>query len=170
MTLVIAEAGVNHNGDEDLALKLVDAAHKSGADIVKFQTFQAKDLVTSKAHKAQYQLQNTSHQESQLEMLTRLELSHNSFLKIAKHCNDIGIEFLSTAFDSESLNFLLSEIGLKRLKLPSGEITNAPLVLEHAKTGKDIIMSTGMSTLAEIEQALSVLAFGYTEIHLPLLI
>ncbi|MDI9800217.1 N-acetylneuraminate synthase [Citrobacter koseri] len=162
MTLIIAEAGVNHNGDEKLAFKLVDAAHKAGANIVKFQTFKAKNLVTAEAVQADYQVANTKKQESQLAMLSRLELSWEAHHKLIAHCNQLGIEFLSTAFDSESLAFLVNELGIKRLKLPSGELTNAPLVLEHARTGCDIIVSTGMATLSEIEAALGVIAFGYT--------
>ncbi|HFQ5078667.1 N-acetylneuraminate synthase [Vibrio vulnificus] len=162
MTLIIAEAGVNHNGDETLAFKLVDAAHQAGADIVKFQTFKAKNLVTEQAKQADYQVVNTQKQESQLAMLSRLELSYAAHHQLVKHCESLGIEFLSTAFDSESLDFLVNDLGLTRLKLPSGELTNAPLVLEHARTGCDLIVSTGMATLAEIEMALGVIAFGYT--------
>ncbi|KYN86699.1 N-acetylneuraminate synthase [Vibrio cidicii] len=162
MTLIIAEAGVNHNGDEALAFQLVDAAHQAGADIVKFQTFKAKNLVTEQAKQADYQVANTQKQESQLAMLSRLELSYAVHHQLVKHCQSLGIEFLSTAFDSESLDFLVNDLGLKRLKLPSGELTNAPLVLEHARTGCDLIVSTGMATLAEIEMALGVIAFGYT--------
>lgn len=162
MTLIIAEAGVNHNGDEKLAFELVDAAYKAGADIIKFQTFKAKNLVTGHAQQAAYQIVNTQKRESQLEMLSRLELSWETHHALVNYCNSLGIEFLSTAFDSESLHFLVSELGLKRLKLPSGELTNAPLVLEYARTGCDIIISTGMASLAEIEAALAVVAFGYT--------
>jgi len=161
MTLIIAEAGVNHNGDEGLALQLVDAAHKSGADIVKFQTFKAKKLVTASAQQAEYQIRNTQKKESQLAMLSRLELSYEFHHQLLAHCNKIGIEFLSTAFDSESLLFLAEDLGIKRLKIPSGEITNAPLVLEHARTQCDLIVSTGMCNLAEIEAVLGVIAFGY---------
>ena len=160
-TLIIAEAGVNHNGDEKLAFELVDAAYKAGADIVKFQTFKAKNLVTSKAKQAEYQTANTQKEESQLSMLSRLELSYEFHHELVKRCNELGIEFLSTAFDSESLDFLINDLGIKRLKLPSGEITNAPLVLEHARTGCDIIVSTGMASLADIEKALGIIAFGY---------
>ena len=163
MTLIIAEAGVNHNGDEKLAFKLVDAAYQAGADIVKFQTFKAKNLVTENAKQADYQITNTGKQESQLAMLSRLELSYESHHKLVDHCSKLGIEFLSTAFDSDSLKFLVNELGLTRLKIPSGEITNAPLVLEHARTGCDLVVSTGMSTLSEIEAVLGVIAFGYTE-------
>lgn len=161
MTLIIAEAGVNHNGSEELALKLVNVAYEAGADIVKFQTFKAKNLVTEKAVQASYQITNTKKQESQLEMLQRLELSWEAHHALVKHCNNLGIEFLSTAFDSESLSFLVNDLGVKRLKIPSGELTNAPLVLEHARTGCNIIVSTGMATLSEIENALGVIAFGY---------
>lgn len=162
MTLIIAEAGVNHNGDEKLAFELVDAAYQAGADIVKFQTFKAKNLVTEEAKQADYQVTNTQKQESQLAMLSRLELSYDAHHELVKHCEKLGIEFLSTAFDSESLDFLVNDLGLTRLKLPSGELTNAPLVLEHARTGCDLIVSTGMATLSEIETALGVIAFGYT--------
>ncbi|WP_439146012.1 N-acetylneuraminate synthase [Vibrio sp.] len=162
MTLIIAEAGVNHNGDEKLAFELVDASYQAGADIVKFQTFKAKNLVTEEAKQAEYQVTNTQKQESQLAMLSRLELSYDAHHQLVKHCEQLGIEFLSTAFDSESLDFLVNDLGLTRLKLPSGELTNAPLVLEHARTGCDLIVSTGMATLSEIEIALGVIAFGYT--------
>lgn len=161
MTLIIAEAGVNHNGSDDLAFSLVDAAHQAGADIVKFQTFKAKNLVTEDAQQAEYQITNSGQKESQYSMLKRLELSYETHHKLVKYCNDLGIEFLSTAFDSESLSFLVDDLRITRLKLPSGEITNAPLVLEHARTGCDLIVSTGMATLSEIEQVLSVIAFGY---------
>ncbi|MCX8821677.1 N-acetylneuraminate synthase [Vibrio parahaemolyticus] len=162
MTLIIAEAGVNHNGQEELAFALVDAAHEAGADIVKFQTFKAKNLVTEEAKQAEYQVTNTKKQESQLAMLSRLELSYEIHHDLVKYCNSLGIEFLSTAFDLESLDFLVNDLGLTRLKLPSGELTNAPLVLAHARTGCDLIVSTGMATLSEIEAALGVIAFGYT--------
>lgn len=161
MTLIIAEAGVNHNGDEKLALKLVDAAFDAGADIVKFQTFKASKLVTSDAKQADYQIANTQKVESQFSMLSRLELSFEFHIELVKYCNKKGIEFLSTAFDSESLKFLVNDLKLKKLKIPSGDLTNAPLVLEHAQTGCDLIVSTGMATLAEIETALGVIAFGY---------
>lgn len=162
MTLIIAEAGVNHNGKEELAFELVDRAYEAGADIVKFQTFKAKNLVTSAAKQADYQVVNTGKQESQLEMLSRLELSYEAHHKLVAHCAKLGIEFLSTAFDSESLDFLVNDLKLSRLKIPSGEITNAPLVLQHARTGCDLIVSTGMATLADIESVLGVIAFGYT--------
>lgn len=165
MTLIIAEAGVNHNGDAKLAFQLIDVAHKAGADIVKFQTFKAKNLTTVQAVQADYQVVNTQKQESQLAMLTRLELSYETHHQLLDYCDQLGIEFLSTAFDSESLHFLVNDLGLKRLKIPSGEITNAPLVLEHARTGCDLIVSTGMATLSEIEAVLGVIAFGYIAQH-----
>ncbi len=162
MTLIIAEAGVNHNGEEKLAFELVKAAYEAGSDIVKFQTFKAKNLVTADAQQSDYQITNTQKKESQLAMLSRLELSYETHHKLVAYCNKLGIEFLSTAFDSESLNFLSNDLGLTRLKIPSGEITNAPLVLEHARTGCDLIVSSGMATLAEVEAVLGVIAFGYT--------
>ena len=162
MVTIIAEAGVNHNGDEKLAFQLVDFAHEAGADIVKFQTFKAKNLATEGALQANYQANNTGKLESQLSMLARLELPYDAHYRLVEHCAKLGIEFLSTAFDAESLDFLANGLGLKRLKIPSGEITNAPLVLAHARTGRDLIISTGMSTLGEIEAALGVVAFGYT--------
>jgi len=162
MTLVIAEAGVNHNGSEEIAIALIDAAHESGADIVKFQTFKAKNLVTATAEQADYQVTNTNKVETQLSMLSRLELSYEAHIRLIDHCQKLGIQFLSTAFDSESLNFLVNKLQLKTLKIASGEITNAPFILEHARTGCDLILSTGMSTLADIESALGVIAFGLT--------
>ena len=161
-TLIIAEAGVNHNGDEKLAFELVDAAHQAGADIVKFQTFKAAKLVTRNAKQAEYQVENTNKKESQLAMLSRLELSYDFHIELVSYCEKLGIEFLSTAFDSESLSFLVNDLKLKKLKIPSGDLTNAPLVLEHARTECDLIVSTGMASLAEIETALGVIAFGLT--------
>lgn len=162
MTLIIAEAGVNHNGQEALAFDLVTAAHKAGADIVKFQTFKAKNLVTEDAQQAAYQVVNTQKRESQMSMLSRLELPYDSHYELVKYCESLGIEFLSTAFDLESLDFLVNDLGLTRLKIPSGELTNAPLVLAHARSGCELIVSTGMATLSEIETALGVIAFGFT--------
>lgn len=162
MTLIIAEAGVNHNGNEALAFALVDAAIDAGADIVKFQTFKAKNLVTKSAKQAEYQINNTQKEESQFAMLSRLELNFAAHHKLLAYCQQRGIEFLSTAFDQESLDFLTQELKLNRLKISSGELTNAPLLLEHARANVDLIVSTGMATLAEIQAALGVLAFGYT--------
>ena len=160
-TYIIAEAGVNHNGDVDLAFKLVDAAKESGADAVKFQIFSASKLVTKYASKAKYQALITDASESQHAMLSRLELPHSAYLELLDYCKKKEIEFLSTAFDEESLIFLRERLQIKTLKIPSGDLTNAPLVLEHAKTGCDIILSTGMATLEEIETTLGVIAYGY---------
>jgi len=165
MTIIIAEAGVNHNGDEKLAFKLVDAAFAAGADVVKFQTFKTSKLVTADAEKAHYQITDNKKTESQFNMLSRLELSFKFHFELVEYCKKIGIEFLSTAFDFDSLSFLVDKLELKQLKIPSGDLTNSPLVLAHAKSGCDIIVSTGMATLAEIETALGVIAFGYIAEH-----
>jgi N-acetylneuraminate synthase len=157
---IIAEAGVNHNGDPDMAFQLVDAAVEAGVDAVKFQTFKAEYLVTKSAVKADYQQQATDLNESLFVMLKRLELAHETHYKLIAYCKEKGIEFLSSAFDAESLDFLTNELGLKTLKVPSGEITNGPLLLAHAQTGCDLIVSTGMATLGEVEEALGVIAFG----------
>jgi len=157
---IIAEAGVNHNGNPDLAFKLVDAAVEAGADAVKFQTFKTESLVTKNAVKANYQKQKTDFNESQFDMLKKLELTYETYHKLFAYCKNKGIEFLSTAFDLKSLDFLAKDIGLRTLKIPSGEITNGPFLLAHAQTGCDIIISTGMATLGEIENALEVIAFG----------
>lgn len=161
-TLIIAEAGVNHNGDESIAIELINQAHAAGADIIKFQTFKAKNLVTAEAKQAEYQKKNTGKTESQLEMLSKLELPQETYKRLFTHCQKVGIQFFSTAFDSDSLQFLVQELGLTQLKIASGEMTNAPLLLEHAQTGSNLILSTGMSTIGEIETALGVIAFGYT--------
>ncbi|TQV64945.1 MAG: N-acetylneuraminate synthase [Halothiobacillaceae bacterium] len=158
--LVIAEAGVNHNGRSDLAFALVEAAAKALADVVKFQTFKAEHLVTRDAPKAEYQVRQTGGGESQFEMLKRLELSPRLHHELKAEAERRGLQFLSTAFDRESLRFLVDELGLRRLKLPSGELTNAPFLLEHARTGAALIVSTGMATLGEVEAALGVIAFG----------
>ncbi|GLR63047.1 N-acetylneuraminate synthase [Marinospirillum insulare] len=159
---IIAEAGVNHNGSAELAFKLIDAAHAAGADVVKFQTFKAKNLVTQSAQQAEYQARNTGVSESQFSMLSRLELDYATHHELVAYCQKLGIEFLSTAFDQESLEFLVNNLQLKTLKIPSGELTNAPFVLKHAQTGCDLIVSTGMASLAEVENALAVIAFGLT--------
>lgn len=158
--LIIAEAGVNHNGDPAMAFQLVDAAVEAGADIVKFQTFKASSLITKKAKKAKYQAQNTDSSETQYEMLKRLELPYEVHHELIEYCEKKGIEFLSTAFDSDSLKFITDDLGLSRLKVPSGELTNSPLLLQHAQVSTELIISTGMATLGEIEEALGVVAFG----------
>lgn len=157
---IIAEAGVNHNGNRDIAFQLVDEAVKAQADAIKFQTFKAENLVTRSAEKAEYQRQTTSSEESQFEMLKQLELPYEWHKELREYCEKSGIDFLSTAFDNDSLDFLVNEMDLKTLKLPSGEITNGPFLLAHAQTGCDLIISTGMSTMAEVRDALSVVAYG----------
>ncbi|MGO0305858.1 N-acetylneuraminate synthase [Endozoicomonas acroporae] len=159
---IIAEAGVNHNGSAELAFQLIDKACEAGADIVKFQTFKAKHLVTKAARQAEYQTQNTGIEETQFSMLSRLELDFDTHKELIGYCKKRDIEFLSTAFDIESLSFLVNDLNLTTLKIPSGELTNAPFVLEHARTGCNMILSTGMATLAEVEKALGVIAFGLT--------
>lgn len=160
---VIAEAGVNHNGDVARAMALVDAAADAGADAVKFQTFRADALATAAAPKAAYQERQTGAGESQLVMLRRLELNHEAHHQLAAHCRARGIGFLSTPFDSASLDFLAADMQLPLIKIGSGDLTNAPLLLEAARHGLPIILSTGMSDLNDIAAALGVLAFGYGE-------
>jgi N-acetylneuraminate synthase len=157
---IIAEAGVNHNGDRDLAKKLIDAAKGAGADIVKFQTFSTDAMVTSSAKQAEYQKINTNIEESQRDMLKRLELSYKDFHELNDYCHSSDIGFLSTAFDLESLDFLVNELKVDTLKIASGELTNAPLILEHARTKNDLIISTGMSSIEEIRKTLGIIAFG----------
>lgn len=157
---VIAEAGVNHNGSLDTAHRLVDAAADAGADVVKFQTFKADKLASRHAHKAAYQERLTDTGQSQLEMLRALELSEAAHRELLLHCGERGVEFMSSPFDADSLAFLVS-LGVRRIKLGSGELTNAPLLLAAARTGLPLILSTGMSTLSDVEAALGVLAFGY---------
>lgn len=160
-TYIIAEAGVNHNGSLEMALELVDQAAMAGANAIKFQTFKAEQLVVPNAEKAAYQKKMDGHEETQFEMLARLQLDENAHLKIRDHCQKRGIDFLSTPFDLESLTFLTQVMRLPRLKLSSGDITNGPLLLQAARSGTDLILSTGMSTLGEVEDALAVIAFGY---------
>lgn len=157
---VIAEAGVNHNGDLDLARRLVDAAAQAGADAVKFQTFRAEDLVSRHARKADYQRLSTHPEESQLAMIRQLELDHAAHRILRDHCRERGIAFLSTPFDPVSLEFLVAGMGLETIKLSSGEVTNGPFLVQVGTTGKRVILSTGMSTLNEIAVALGALAFG----------
>lgn len=156
-TFIIAEAGVNHNGDADLAFALIDAAAQSGADAVKFQTFQADLLATRQTPKAQYQKELTGASESQWQMLKRLELPQSLHQSLKEYAEESGLEFMSTGFDLPSTEFLLS-LKLKRYKVPSGELTNAPLLWLTARSGKPLILSTGMATLGEIELALAVVA------------
>ena len=166
-TFVIAEAGVNHNGSLDLALRLVDAAQAAGADSVKFQTFDARRLVSGSAGKAEYQRRTTGDRETQLQMLERLELSREDHLALVAHCRDRGITFLSSPFDEQSAD-LLDGLGVPAFKLPSGELTNHPLLLHIAAKGKPMIVSTGMATLAEVREAVDVIT-GADNPHVSLL-
>lgn len=158
---VIAEAGVNHNGELQRALEMVDVAAEAGADAVKFQTFDPAALVTAAAPQADYQIRNRGDSGSQLAMLAGLTLGRDEHHRLSAHCAHRGIDFLSSPFDPRSARFLIGEMGLMRLKLGSGELTNAPLLLQIARAGSDLILSTGMANLSEIRTALGVLAFGY---------
>ena len=158
---IIAEAGVNHNGSIQLAYKLIDVASASGADAVKFQTFKAENLVSKNAQKAEYQKQATNQSESQLNMLKKLELDTNAHKKLIDYCKKKDIVFLSTPFDHESID-LLNELELQIFKIPSGEITNLTYLRHIGSLGKEVILSTGMSTLKEIEEALIILTSAGT--------
>ena len=153
---IIAEAGVNHNGSIELAKKMIDKAKDAGADCIKFQTFISENIASKNAVKAEYQKHQNNSNENQIDMLKNLELSFNDFLEINEYCNKKDIEFLSTAFDLESIDFLNS-IGLKRWKIPSGDITNLPYLIKIARLGKPVILSTGMSTMLDIKNAVSIL-------------
>ena len=165
-TFIIAEAGVNHNGSLELAKQLVDKAVWAGADRVKFQTFRSESLVSRSAQKAEYQKKTTGSDESQLEMIRKLELSHQDFIELKDYCLQKGILFLSTPFDLESIGFLAS-IGMKTWKIPSGELTNYPYLRAIGQRKESIIMSTGMCTMDEVKAAVAVLnRFGTTDITL----
>lgn len=155
-TLIIAEAGVNHNGDIALAKQLIEAAAGAGADLVKFQTFSADRLVTPATRKAAYQIETTGARESQYQMLRRLELSPEMHRELVEHCARCGIGFFSTGFDIQSIDFLMS-LSQDRIKIPSGEITNLPYLRHVGHFGKPVILSTGMATLGEIEAAINAL-------------
>ncbi len=162
-TLIIAEAGVNHNGSLEMAKKLVDTAKECGADIVKFQTAKLDSLVSKAAFMADYQKRNVGVEESQKEMLRKLLLDYDEFVELANYCKEVGITFLSTPFDIESIHFLndMQDIW----KVPSGEVTNYPYLVEIGKTGKQVILSTGMADMDEIQTAIDVLkANGTTDI------
>jgi len=159
---IIAEAGVNHNGSLDMALELVDCAAAAAADAIKFQTFNANKLVTRNAPKADYQKRSTDANESQLDMLLSLQLSKADHRAIIDRCADREIQFLSTPFDHDSLSLLTETLGLSQIKLGSGELTNAPLLWDVGRAGVEVILSTGMGTLSEVEQALGVLALAMT--------
>ena len=154
--LIIAEAGVNHNGSIDLAYELVDKAKEARADIIKFQTLNPDKLVSKYAKKAEYQNNNLNNDDTQLEMLKKITLSNDEFIRIRDYCNEIGIQFLSTPFDLDSIDFL-NGFDMPFWKIPSGEITNYPYLVKIANTHKDVVMSTGMSELFEIEESLKVL-------------
>ena len=157
-TYIIAEAGVNHNGQLDLALKLCDVAKKAGVDCVKFQTWQTEKIVTHKVEKASYQSGNTHDtKESQFDMLKKLEISHQGFRIVQDHCKKIGIDFLSTPDEEYSLAFLMNELNLPLIKIGSGEVTNIPYLRQIASYGKPIILSTGMATLAQVAIAYDTL-------------
>ncbi len=160
MITVIAEAGVNHNGDPNLAVELIDAAAAAGADVVKFQTFVPTELVSRHLEMADYQKTNTASTQSMLEMVASLRLDEATHRQLMEHCRHRGIGFMSTPFDLPSIR-LLTDLGVDTLKIGSGELTNPVLLLAAARTGKPIILSTGMSTIDEVEDALGVLAFGY---------
>ncbi|MBF0103992.1 MAG: N-acetylneuraminate synthase [Deltaproteobacteria bacterium] len=160
-TFIIAEAGVNHNGSLSVAKKLVKAAVDAGADAVKFQTFTADEIVCQNAPKASYQNKTTQKKESQYEMLKKLELSPSDHVKIADYCRKKGILFISTPFDIKGVALLDEKIKVPFLKVASGEITNAPLLLKIAATGRPCVLSTGICNLKEVRQALAVLAYGY---------
>ncbi|SEU14294.1 N-acetylneuraminate synthase [Paenibacillus sp. NFR01] len=164
--LIIAEAGVNHNGSIERAYQLVDAAVVAGVDVVKFQTFRAEKLVSRFAEKAEYQKRETAAEESQLEMLKKLEFSEEQFRRIQAYCREKGILFISTPFDEDSLE-LLEQLEMPFYKIPSGEITNLPFLIQIAKLRKPVIMSTGMSTMEEISLAVDILArYGVPEISI----
>ena len=155
-TIIIAEAGVNHNGSINIAKEMIDVASKAGADFVKFQTFKSENLVTKKAELAEYQKKSSTKNQTQFEMLKKLELDLKSHHQLISYCNKKSIQFLSTAFDLESLK-MLNHLNLPLYKIPSGEITNLPYLKNISHQKKPIIMSTGMSTLEEVKKALDIL-------------
>lgn len=165
--LIIAEAGVNHNGDIDKALALIDVAAEAGADAVKFQTFVPEEVISRFAPKAEYQMRTTDVSESQLDMVRKLRLSDAEHHLLVDACARRGIRFLSTPFDMPSLGFLVDGLGMDTIKLPSGELTHAQLLLAAALAGCHIILSTGMATLDEVRDALGVLAFGFLGAESP---
>lgn len=161
--MIIAEAGVNHNGSMENAFRLVDAAADAGVDYIKFQTFKAEKLVSGSAKKADYQIHNTRNsEETQLQMLQKLELSQEQHAQLIAYCQKKNIQFFSTAFDLDSLEYL-HEVGLKMVKIPSGEITNLPYLRKAARLFKQVILSTGMTTISEIKDAVSV----FTDAGIP---
>ena len=168
-TIIIAEAGVNHNGDIETAKRLIDAAADAGVDYVKFQTFKANKIVTKQAKRADYQNKNTKDVDTQYEMLKKLELNEDSHHLLIKYCNQKGIKFLSTGFDLDSLKFL-NKIGIRLAKIPSGEITNYPYLKKVAQLYSEVILSTGMSDMDDINKALAILLkFGVKKENITIL-
>ena len=161
-TTIIAEAGVNHNGSVDIAKKLIEAASEAGSDLIKFQTFKTESIITKKAEKADYQKNFTEKSESQFKMLKKLELDRTAHEELIQYCKIKNIQFLSTAFDHDSID-LLAELNIPLYKIPSGEITNLPYLRHVGKMGKSVIMSSGMATLQEVQSALAVLIETGTE-------
>ncbi len=164
---IIAEAGVNHNGDMELAKRLVREGAAAGVNAVKFQTFRPEKLVTKLAEKAAYQKVATGNHEGQLEMLKKLTLKDKDYVELEQLCHECGVDFISTPFDLDSLHFLTTKLDMPFIKVPSGEIDNAPFLLSIAHTQKPVVLSTGMATLGEIEKALAVLSYGYLNKDFP---
>ncbi len=165
-TYIIAEIGDNHNGNPDLAFEMVDKAVEAGVDCVKFQVFKTEEVISFNAQKAEYQIENTGNDENQFEMVKKLELDFSAYEKLFEYCKMKKVDFLATAFDLSSADFL-QNLGIKKWKIPSGEITNLPLLIKIAKTHKPIIMSTGMCTIEEIHTAINALKkYGAGEITL----
>ncbi len=160
---IIAEAGVNHNGSLQLAKKLIACAAKAGADAVKFQTFKTDEVVTRSVPKAAYQKLSTGAKESQRDMIKKFELNEKQHRELIRYTKKFRIQFLSAPFDESSVDLLIKNLKLKRIKVPSGEIINLPMLLKIAQSKLPIILSTGMSDLKEVEEALGVIAFGYTK-------
>ena len=168
-TIIIAEAGVNHNGDIETAKRLIDVAADAGVDYVKFQTFKANKIVTKQAKRADYQNKNTKDLDTQYEMLKKLELNEDSHHLLIKYCNHKGIKFLSTGFDLDSLEFL-HKIGIRLAKIPSGEITNYPYLKKVAQLFSEVVLSTGMSDMDDINKALAILLkFGVKKENITIL-
>jgi len=164
---IIAEAGVNHNGSVQMALDLIALAAEAGVDAVKFQTFKAEKEISRFAPKAEYQLATTDPGETQLEMAKKLEFDQVVHRRLIEHCQDCGVSFLSAPSDLDSLDLLTKTLDLPCIKIPSGEVTNGQLLLRAAASGKAVILSTGMSTIGEVEMALAVLAYGYSQLQEP---
>lgn len=158
-TIIIAEAGVNHNGSVETAIEMIRRAADAGVDYVKFQTFRAESLVSASAPQAEYQKENCGGDGTQLTMLRRLELTHNDFIRLSGECSRYGVGFMSTPFDMQSIDFLAT-LGMDYWKIPSGEITNLPYLRRIAARGGRVILSTGMSTLDEVEAAVKALNDG----------